>query len=103
MVTVQDSLFAKSASGSSVNVVGPPPTTAVCAPLVPQEIPNQEPLTSTASLKVTSMFAAAATLVAPLAGVVPVTIGAASLAPNDWPVFGLPNVLAVVAVHVKSP
>ena len=51
-VTVQLSPSTKSLSGSSVKVVGPPDTVAVCAPLVVQDIVNQLPVTLTASLKV---------------------------------------------------
>src|SRR5215213_4048081 len=60
MVTVQLSPCEKSTSGSSVNVVGPPPATAACAPLAAQEIVNQSPLTATASLNVIETFASTA-------------------------------------------
>jgi len=69
-VTVQFSLLVKSESGLSVKVVGPPLTDAELKPLLVQVISNQLPLTTTASLKVISMFASMATLVAALAGVV---------------------------------
>src|SRR5919199_1051619 len=77
-VTVQVSLDAKSAVGSSVKVVGPPLTAAVWEPLVPQEIEYQEPLTFTGSLKVIETLAFTATSVAPFAGVVLETDGATS-------------------------
>src|SRR6266536_2539594 len=67
-VTVHVSPWAKSASGSSVNAVGPPLTAAVWVPLVPHEIENQEPPTFTGSLKVIVTFAFAAMPVAPPAG-----------------------------------
>src|SRR5919202_2763050 len=77
-VTVQVSLAAKSEDGSSVKVVGPPLTVALCEPLVPQEIEYQEPLTFTGSLKVIETFAFTATSAAPFAGVVLETDGATS-------------------------
>src|SRR5438874_4290752 len=84
-VTVQLSLFAKSASGFSVKAVGPPLALAVCAPLVAQEIVYQLPATSTGSPKVTVTSALTATLVAPPAGDVLETAGAASGPPaQSW-------------------
>src|SRR5918996_3470977 len=50
IVVVHDSSIAKSTSGSSVNVRGPPLAMAVCAPLVVQTISNHEPVTATSSL-----------------------------------------------------
>src|SRR5215207_9028486 len=48
-VTVQTSPSTKSASGLSVNVVGPPLTTAVCVPLSVQVMSDHEPVTLTGS------------------------------------------------------
>ncbi len=78
-VTAQFSPNVNETSGSSVNVVGPPPTVAVCAPLVVHEIVNHDPDTFTGSLKVIEMFVPAAASVAPLPGVVVDTPGAASV------------------------
>jgi hypothetical protein len=82
-VTVHDSPAVKLVSGSSVNVVGPPPGTAVWAPLVAQWIVYQPVSTLTPSLKVTEMFASAATPLAPAAGDRASTDGASS-APQTW-------------------
>ena len=72
---------AKSALGLIVNVVGPPsrpcPQT-FRVPLVVQTIWNQLPVTLTGSLKVTVTSVLVSWLAAPLAGVVAVTLGAAS-------------------------
>jgi hypothetical protein len=78
IVTVQLSPAAKSESGSSVKVVGPPPTAAVWGPLVAHEIEYHEPVTSTGSLNVTETLAAVATSVASIPGERAVTDGAAS-------------------------
>src|SRR5215207_11239978 len=77
-VTVQRSPPAKSTPGLSVKVVGPPVTTAVCAPLVAQETVNQLPATFTGSLKVMLMSALVVAPVAPFAGVVDETAGGVS-------------------------
>ncbi len=77
-VTVQVSLLAKSLSGLSVKVVGPVTSGAACAPLVVQLMENQLSTVLTGSLKVMMMSASTATLVAPSAGVVELTLGAAS-------------------------
>src|SRR5437667_7574076 len=77
-VTVQLSPGTKSVSGSSVKVVGPPLTVALCEPLAPQEIEYQTPLTFTGSLNVMLTLALVATSVAPFAGVVDETEGATS-------------------------
>src|SRR5918996_3041423 len=77
-VTVHVSAKAKSASGSSVNDVGPPVAVAVWPLLEPHEIEYQLPVTSTGSLKVIVMFASRATPVAPLDGVLLATEGALS-------------------------
>src|SRR6476646_7990371 len=79
IVTLHDSPSAKSVSGSSVNVVGPPETAAVWVPLDAQEIENHEPETFTGSLKVTVIFASAATPPAPFDGEVEATAGAVSV------------------------
>src|SRR5215208_6144725 len=78
MVTVQVSVAAKSVSGLSVNVVGPPLTVAVCEPLALHEIPYHEPLGVTGSVNVISMLPERATSVAPAGGVVAETAGARS-------------------------
>jgi hypothetical protein len=77
-LTVHVSPPAKSAAGSSVNVVGPPLTAAAWAPLLPQVIVNQLPLTLTGSLKAIEMFSLAATPLALSAGTVLATAGADS-------------------------
>ena len=77
-VTVQLSPGVKSLSGLRVNVVGPPLSTAVCAPLVEQVMAYHELVTVTASLSVTPMSASTATPVAPFAGDVVETAGGAS-------------------------
>src|SRR6266545_3866310 len=81
-VTVQLSPAEKSVAGSRVNVVGPPETVALCAPLVAQAIENAPASTVTGSLNVTLTFEAATTPVAPPAGVVELTVGAASPPPH---------------------
>src|SRR5690242_7934107 len=81
MVTVQVSPAAKSTFGLMVKVVGPPVTTVAAGlrvPLVGQTIENQLPVTFTGSLNVTEISVLVAWLVAPLVGVVLVTVGAAS-------------------------
>src|SRR5262245_16506225 len=78
IVTVHSSLKPKSAVGSSVKVVGPPLTEAVCEPLLAQEIVYQLPDTLTASLNVTLTFELSGTPVAPFAGFVLLTLGAVS-------------------------
>jgi hypothetical protein len=77
-VTVQLSLCPKSLSGSSVNVVGPPLTVALWAPLVAQLTVYQPDATSTGSLNVTVTSAFTATSVAALPGECDETVGAAS-------------------------
>jgi hypothetical protein len=78
IVTEQDSAGAKSASGSIVKVVGPPLAVAVWSPLSAHEIENQAPATETGSLNVTERSEPTATPVAPAAGEVASTCGAAS-------------------------
>jgi hypothetical protein len=103
---VQDSALAKSLSGSSVNVVGPPLAVAVCDPLVEHEIEYQAPVTSTASLNVIEMFALTATSLAPFDGVVLVTLGGSSRQlPNGEAVlrgFGPPTVKSAALLFVSS-
>src|SRR5687768_12116170 len=77
-VAVQAWPPAKSASGSSVKVVGPPLATAVWAPLELHAIENQLPVTSTGSLKVIVTFEPSGTLKAPSVGFVEETVGAGS-------------------------
>src|SRR5215207_4607600 len=80
-VTVQVSPFVKSVFGLIVKMLGPPVTTVSATlrvPLLPQTIWNQLPVTLTGSLKVTLRLVFVARLVAPLVGVVAVTVGAAS-------------------------
>src|SRR2546421_4417565 len=76
-VTVQVSLGRKFVSGSRVNVVGPPPTVAVCPSLVPQAIEYQPSATVTGSENVIVMFESTSTLLPPLAGGVEPPEGAA--------------------------
>src|SRR6266536_2831119 len=78
IVTDTVSSLEKSVSGSSVKVVGPPATVAVCGPLEPPEIENHEPVTSTGSENVIETLEPTATFVAPLAGTVELTCGAES-------------------------
>ena len=80
MVTLQLSPEAKSAEGSSVNVLGPPLTVAVRGPLA-HAMPYQLGDTFTGSEKVTVMFEPTPTPVAPAAGTVVVTDGAISPPP----------------------
>jgi hypothetical protein len=77
-VTVQDSLDAKFASRSSVNVVGPPVVVAACPSEAAQVIENHPAETLTASENVTLMFESKATPLAPAIGLVAVTLGATS-------------------------
>src|SRR4051812_24370395 len=97
-VTVHVSLAAKSVSGFSVKVVGPPLTVAVWAPLLAQEMLNQLPLTATGSLKVMSMLASSATPAAPLDGIVLATVGAVSLLRG----FGAPAVKSSALLLVST-
>src|SRR5215467_15581762 len=81
-VTVHDSPAVKSAFGLIVKVVGPPVTTVSATlrvPLVAPTIWNQLPVTFTGSLNVIVMLVLPATCVAPLVGVVLVTLGAVSI------------------------
>src|SRR5262245_6912424 len=78
MVTVQCSPGVKATAGWSVKVMGPPITVATCVPLSTQSSVNQAPLTVTASLNVTVTSVLAGTFVAPSAGMVLETNGAAS-------------------------
>src|ERR671935_2223792 len=98
-VTVQVSPWTKSAVGSSVKVVGPPLTDVVWPSLVPHEIEYQLPVTSTGSVKVMEMFALTATSVAPFAGEVLETAGAASVGQMKT---GLRRVRGAGAPAVKS-
>ncbi len=104
-VTVQDSLFAKSRSGFSVKVVGPPETVAVCAPLEAQLIENHEPATFTASENVIATLAEVATFVAASAGFVDVTVGAASAPPVLLSGSGAAAVksVALLSVSIAPP
>src|SRR6185436_14641903 len=79
-VTVQSSPLAKSVSGFTVKVVfGLAETTDVCAPLVAQEIVTGVAPRFTDSLNVIETFELLAICVAPLVGVVALTVGAASI------------------------
>ena len=83
IVTVHVSPNAKSVVGSSVHDVGPPVTMAACVLLVPHVMSYHAPFALTGSLKFTTTFAAIATPVAPLIGVVDATVGGKSPAgPN---------------------
>src|SRR5688572_1261485 len=82
MVRVHDSLDERSASGSIVNVSGPPVTDSRCTPLSVHDSENAPGASVTSSLKVTARFAARATPAAPAAGVVLDTVGGVSTAPH---------------------
>src|SRR4051812_14810164 len=77
-VAVHVSSCAKSVSGSSVNVDGPPLTTAVWLPLDVHEMSYQVPAAVTGSEKVMLMLAPTSTPVAPSSGDVAVTAGGES-------------------------
>jgi len=78
IVRVQVSPYGRSLVGSMVQLVGPPDAVAAIAPLTEQDSVNQSPVTVTGSVKVTVMLEPTATSVAPSAGDVPDTAGAAS-------------------------
>src|ERR1044071_1904667 len=79
-VTVQVSPAAKSTFGLTVNVVfGLADTAEVCAPLVVQEMATGVAPKLTDSLNVRVMSVLLVWFVAPLVGVVAVTVGAASV------------------------
>src|SRR5687767_2937266 len=106
IVTVQVSPNARSESGFSVKEVGPPPAVAVCAPLEPHKIEYQLPDTLTGSLKLMVMLASRATPVAPLAGVVVATEGAASASQKKGSApllrgFGAPTLKSVLLLSVS--
>src|SRR6185436_13882428 len=77
-VTVHVSPPVKSLFGLSVNVVAPPLSTKVCAPVFVHEIVNDEPVALTASLNVT-VTSELGPPMPPFVGVVAVTVGAASV------------------------
>src|SRR5438093_12227623 len=99
IVTVHVSEPAKSASGLSVKVVGPPLTVAVWPSLEPQEIENQLPVTFTGSLNVIVMLLVKDTSPAPLAGFVLETVGAASPLFRG---FGVPTVKSALLLSVST-
>src|SRR5687768_1330840 len=76
---VQVSSAPKSTSGLRFQLTGPALTTAVCEPVAEQDNVNQPGDSVTASLKGTVMLAFAATLLAPLAGLVVNSVGAESV------------------------
>src|SRR4051794_30178422 len=78
IVTVHVSSWAKSVSGSSVKVDGPPLTAAVWVPLVVHEMSYHPSDTSTGSEKVTLMLSPTRTPVAPSSGEVALTAGGES-------------------------
>ena len=78
IVSVHASPGTNSLVGSSVKLVGPPLALAVRVPETLQASVNHAPLTFTGSLKVTVRLAPGGTSVAPSAGYVEVTSGAAS-------------------------
>src|SRR5919109_3711435 len=98
-VTVQVSEPAKSLSGSSVNVVGPPLAAAVWLPLELHEIENQLPVTFTGSLNVIVTLLFRATPPAPSAGFVLETVGAASPLFRG---FGVPTVKSALLLSVST-
>src|SRR5947208_11868286 len=87
-VTVQTAPFGRFDVGSSVIVEpGEPLRVNDCAEPVGHSSVNELPLAVTGSLKLTTMFAFLATSVAPSAGVVVLTLGAASCVVNEKLVF----------------
>src|SRR2546423_15436771 len=83
-VTVQTVRLGSLLVGSSVIVEpGEPVTVKACAEAVGHSSVNELPVAVTDSLKVTSMFAVFDTSVAPSAGLVLVTLGAASVVVNE--------------------
>src|SRR2546423_578926 len=87
-VTVQTVPFGRSAFGSSViGERGEPLTLNACALPVGHSSVNELLVAVTGSLKVTSMFAVFATSIAPSAGLVLETLGAASCVVNEKLVF----------------
>src|ERR671935_237550 len=98
-VTVHVSEPAKSASGLSVKVVGPPLTAAVWPSLEEQEIENQLPVTFTGSLKVIVMLLFSATSPAPFAGFVLETVGAWSPVLRG---FGAPTLKSALLLSVST-
>ena len=105
--TVQVSACAKSASGSSVNVVGPPPSANVCGPLTSHEIENAAALAVTDSLNVTEIAAFWATSTAFDPGTVLATVGAASepVGPKfcGLPAFGPAKSVRLLSVSCVPP
>src|SRR5436190_968739 len=77
-VAVHSSPLPKSVFGSTVHVVGPPLTVTVCAPEVPQLMSKLAPAALTDSSKLIVTFVFDVRSVAPFAGVVELTDGAAS-------------------------
>src|SRR5687767_4014782 len=90
-----------------VKIVGPPLTSAVWLPLLEPEIVNQLPLTLTGSLKVIVISEFLATPVAPLIGVVLVTLGAVSPVMQPEAAFcgslGVINWKSVALLSVSVP
>src|SRR5919199_3402542 len=97
--TVHVSEPAKSASGLSVKVVGPPLTVAVWPPLELQVIEYQLPVTFTGSLNVIVTSELSATLPAPSAGFVLETTGAWSPLLRG---FGAPTVKSALLLSVST-
>src|SRR5262245_1725470 len=77
-VSWHDSLSPRFASGSSVNAIGPPVTLTACAPVDPHMRAKDAFEAATGSENETVKLAVRPTPVAPLAGVVAVTVGAGS-------------------------
>ena len=105
--TVHVSACAKSASGSSVYAVGPPPSANVCGPLTSHEIENAAALVVTDSLNVTEMVAFWATSTAFDPGTVLATVGAASepVGPKfcGLPAFGPAKSVRLLSVSCVPP
>src|SRR5919201_6903874 len=98
-VTVHVSEPTKSASGSSVKVVGPPVAVAVWPSLELQEIEYQLPVTFTGSLNVIVMLLFSATSPAPFAGLVLETVGPASQLLRG---FGAPTLKSALLLSVST-
>src|SRR2546422_9080776 len=101
IVTVHGSPNVKSESGFSVKLIGPPPTVAVCEPLLVQEIWNQAAVTFTGSSKSIVMFEPSGTWDSVAAGEVWKISGAKS--PPEQTLKGVEVVRGLGAPETKLP